>query len=202
MDITNGELDFFRKGKARTVSRNFRYPDPRTSLATRPSVRSGFLNSNPCGPGDSNPYCYQSISDIDSLRNIALDCAHQLTDLVGYASGCFFDVEIVSAVSRNSDEWRVFGVQIPVLVERKNSHRSMSIDGELILAVSGNIPAQMVLRDFQQAMRDAIGTGFYCYRAIEAMMQSMKVGEITSDKLAWEQAQSFSVARSLRIGKN
>jgi hypothetical protein len=125
--------------------------------------------------------------DIDSLRNIALDCAHQLTDLVGYASSCFFDVEIVSAVSRNTDHWRVFGVQIPALIERGNSHRQTAIDGDLAHAVLTNTAAQMALRDFQLAMRDAIGTGFYCYRAIEAMMQSMKVAGITSDKHAWEQ---------------
>jgi hypothetical protein len=35
-------------------------------------------------------------------------------------------------------------------------------------------------------MDDPIGTGFYCYRAVEAMMQSMKTGEVKNDQRAWE----------------
>jgi hypothetical protein len=35
------------------------------------------------------------------------------------------------------------------------------------------------------AMRDAIGTGFHCYRAIEALMQSMKNDTTKTDKQAW-----------------
>jgi hypothetical protein len=137
-------------------------------------------------------------ADILSLRNIALDCAHELTDLVGYVSGCYFDVEIVSAASRESDEWHVFGVQIPALVQRNNSHRQPTIDGELARAVLENIPAQMVLRDFQHAMRDSIATGFFCYPAIEAMMQSMKNEQIKRDKQAWlELNSSLALDRSV-----
>jgi hypothetical protein len=137
-------------------------------------------------------------ADILSLRNLALDCAHELTDLVGYVSGCYFDVEIVSAVCRETSEWHVFGVQIPALVQRKNLHRGPAIDGDLARVVLENIPAQMVLRDFQHAMRDAIGTGFFCYRAIEAMMQFMKKEKITSDKQAWmELNNSLSLDRSV-----
>jgi hypothetical protein len=137
-------------------------------------------------------------TDIDSLRNIALDCAHRLTDLVGYASGCSFDVEIISACCAETGAAYVFGVKIPALAERSNPHRgSGKIDGDLVVTVSENVSAQMVLRDFQLAMRDAIGTGFYCYRAIEAMMQSMKDDTIKTDKQAWEQLNSvLQVARS------
>jgi hypothetical protein len=35
----------------------------------------------------------------------------------------------------------------------------------------------MVLGDFREAMRWPIGTGFFCYRAIEAIMHSMKATE-------------------------
>jgi hypothetical protein len=44
----------------------------------------------------------------------------------------------------------------------------------------------MVLSDFQRAMRDPVGTGFYCYLAIEAMMQSMKTENIERDASGWE----------------
>ncbi len=125
-------------------------------------------------------------TDIESLRNIAAECAHDLSDLVGYASGCFFDVEIISACCPETGAQHVFGVQIPALVQRDNPHRRAQIRGDLVIAVGENVSAKMVLRDFQLAMRDSIGTGFYCYRAIEAMMQSMKNDSIKTDKQAWE----------------
>ncbi|MCA6112896.1 hypothetical protein [Bradyrhizobium cenepequi] len=125
-------------------------------------------------------------ADLASLRNIALDCAYQVSDVVGYISGCVFDVDIISACCPDTGESHVFGVQIPALAMRKNPHRRPEIDSDLFLTVSASIPAQMVLRDLQLAMRDAIGTGFYCYRAVEAMMQSMKNDTIKTDKQAWE----------------
>jgi hypothetical protein len=62
-----------------------------------------------------------------------------------------------------------------------------TIQSDLIIAVGTNVSAQMVLADFREAMRVAVGTGFFCYRAIEAMMQSMKGADITSDNSAWQQ---------------
>jgi hypothetical protein len=124
--------------------------------------------------------------DIDSLRHVAQNCARMITDLVGYGAGCFLDVEIISVISRDNDEWRIFGTEIPVLVARENSHRHSAFSGELVKAVVGNPYATLALRDFQKAMGDGIGTGFYCYRAVEAMMQSMKTAEIDKDKQAWE----------------
>jgi len=44
----------------------------------------------------------------------------------------------------------------------------------------------MALADFREAMRLAIGTGFFCYRAIEAIMQSMKAADQDKDGVAWE----------------
>lgn len=124
--------------------------------------------------------------DVDTLRNTARECALQITDLVGYTSGNHFDVEIVSAVCRRNDEWAVFGSQIPALVARINPLRINNIDGILLQAVASNVSAQMVLRDFQRSMREPVDTGFYCYRAIEAMMQSMRPSADTKDPEAWD----------------
>jgi hypothetical protein len=137
-------------------------------------------------------------ADLDTLRNIALNHVYQLVDIVGYASGCYFDVEIISAYCADTRQTHVFGIEIPALVSRQNPYRGTGqIDGELVVAVSKNIPAQMVLRDFQLAMRDAIGTGFYCYRGIEAMMQAMKNDTTRTDKQAWEK-----LNRSLRLDRS
>jgi hypothetical protein len=54
-----------------------------------------------------------------------------------------------------------------------------------VQAVVGSAAAQIALSDFTNAMRFPIGTGFHCYRAIEAMMQSMKENEKDDDGVAW-----------------
>jgi hypothetical protein len=134
----------------------------------------------------------EGAADVPSLRNIAADCIRQITDLVGYQQGCWFDVEVVSAICRDTGDWTVFGTEIPVLAARRHAGGAGVIDHGL-LKVAGQSPAvQIVLADFREAMRVPVGTGLFCYRAIEAMMQSMKTEEMkhlpnkTQDDLAWD----------------
>ena len=124
--------------------------------------------------------------DIFSLRNIAADAVGTLTDLVGYQHAICFDVEILSAIRRDNDEWFVFGIDIPALAARRVGNPS-EISTDRLIAVTQNIPAMMVLADFRKAIRDPVGTGFYCYRCLEAMMQSMKEKDDEKDAVAWEQ---------------
>jgi hypothetical protein len=95
------------------------------------------------------------------------------------------------------NDWTVFGIEIPVLASRRVGWKTLEVerslgtdqeigvlDGRWILAAT-SIPAQLVLADFREAMLVAVGTGFFCYRAIEAMMQSMKVAPQEEDGPAW-----------------
>ena len=123
--------------------------------------------------------------DVDSLRNVAADLVRTLTDLVGYLQGLPFEVEIVSANVHGTNEWKIFGTEIPALAtSRRGQDHSIKVD--LLSAVSTNAAAQMALADFRKAMRDPVGTGFYCYRAVEAMMQSMKANPKENDEAAWK----------------
>lgn len=122
--------------------------------------------------------------DIYTMRNMAANHVSTLTDLVGYQHAICFDVEIISAVRRDNDEWYVFGIDIPLLAARKKNPGEVQSD--LLIAVSQNVSAMMVLADFRKAMRDPVGTGFHCYRCLEAMMQSMKEKADEKDALAWE----------------
>jgi hypothetical protein len=99
-------------------------------------------------------------ADLPSLRNAAVDCIRQITDLVGYKQGSCFDVEVVSAIRRDTADWTVFGVEIPVLAARRNVGEVGTIDEKLVSAVGRNPAAQIVLADFREAMRVPIGTGF------------------------------------------
>jgi hypothetical protein len=125
--------------------------------------------------------------DILTLRNVAADCVRKITDLVGYKQGCCFDVEIVSAICRDTSDWTVFGTEVPTLAARRAAEQVGAVDIELIRATTQSAAAQIVLADFREAIRVPIGTGFYCYRAIEAMMQSMKARAEDPDGPAWQQ---------------
>jgi hypothetical protein len=122
--------------------------------------------------------------DIASLRNLASNNAQILTDLIGYKEACCFNVEIRSAVCRENDDWHVFGIDVPVLAQTR-AGQAREIDGTTLQVIGESPAAQFVLADFANAMRFPIGTGFYCYRAIEAMMQFMKSDESENDGVSW-----------------
>jgi hypothetical protein len=124
--------------------------------------------------------------DLLSLRNAVVQHIRTVTDLLGYLQGCCFDVEVISAVCKETNDMEVFGIDIPVLAQKRKDRELGKLEKSLLNAVGGNVTAQMVLADFREAMRMPINTGFYCYRAIEAMMQSMKSAPSDLDSPAWQ----------------
>jgi hypothetical protein len=126
--------------------------------------------------------------EVLTLRNVVEGDIRTLTDLVGYRRGCSFDVDMISATC---DDGRsvIFGNQIPVL-QQSTARDAGPIEHELIAAIRTNVSAQIVLEDFREAMRSPVQTGFFCYRAIEAMMQSMKEREDEGDAPAWKTLRS------------
>ncbi len=123
--------------------------------------------------------------DVATLRNLIEGNIRDVTDLIGYLSGQSFDIDLITAVSPDTGEQGVFGTAIPELLKRRSCEMTSQMKSDLLIAVTENIPARMVLADFREAMRIPLGTGFFCYRAIEAMMQSMKIREDEDDAKAW-----------------
>lgn len=119
--------------------------------------------------------------DMPSLRNsIALDIQSSV-DLASFFVGAGMTVELVTARS-DSGDWHVFDAFIPAL----KRDGQVPIPLEVVDVVAHDIPAQMALADFREAMRVPIQTGFFCYRAVEAIMQSIRIpGQ--SDPRAWEE---------------
>jgi hypothetical protein len=122
-------------------------------------------------------------TDVHSLRNYLEADVRSIVDLVGYQRGLSFDVEIISAIADVSKSGLVFGTQIPALAQSRSITNEISND--LIIAVTANPSAKAVLANFREAMRMPVETGFFCYRAIEAMMQTMKVAPDESDGAGW-----------------
>jgi hypothetical protein len=125
-------------------------------------------------------------TDIMTLRNAVVGCVRPVVDLIGYLHGISFDVEIVSVASRETNAVIVFGIGIPAVTELRKPESLGKLDASLLQSVASQPHAQMALADFRMAMRLPEGTGFFCYRALEAMMQSMKVNDKEGDNAAWE----------------
>jgi hypothetical protein len=121
--------------------------------------------------------------DVHTLRNVVENDIRLVTDLIGYLHGCSFDVDMISAVSDDGPSV-IFGTSIPVL-EAARKVKAAAIDGVLLTAVGADLPARLVLANFREAMRNPVDTGFFCYRAVEAMMQSMKESKDDKDAPAW-----------------
>jgi hypothetical protein len=124
--------------------------------------------------------------DVFTLANIAKDHVRTITDLIGYERACAFDVEIISAACQETNDWQVFGIEIPALVQGRMSLPRYEMSSDLMKAVGKNVGAQMALADFREAIRIPVGTGFFCYRAIEAISQAIWASEIVDDKKRWQ----------------
>ena len=122
-------------------------------------------------------------TDLNTLKNLLEDHIRSMLDLIGYQQGVSFDVEIVSAVNSIDKTKCVFGIAIPVLQQRRKDSQLNQLSTDTMIAIAKEPHAQIVLADFREAMRIPTGTGFFCYRAIEAMMQSMRNG--SEEKVAW-----------------
>jgi hypothetical protein len=120
-------------------------------------------------------------TDIFTVRNALAQHLRNLADLAGFQTGRHLDVEITSAVSTTDPEdWVIFGNTIPALFKE-----SADLTLDMLQVALTDTPLSMALADFRKSMPDGTETGFYCFRAIEAVMQSFAV-EGDSDIKRWE----------------
>lgn len=125
--------------------------------------------------------------DLLYLRNVVDLDLRGLIDAGAYAYGVRFDLDIISATEVESGKRCVFGINIPVLSDRKVRFvKENGISTDIIYAALNHTSMRMILADFREAMRFAVGTGFYCYRAIEAMKQHMKIDEDEKSQISWD----------------
>ena len=122
--------------------------------------------------------------DIQTLRNLTERDIRLMTDMTGYQNGMAHDIEIISAFCRETAERCVFGVTVPILSERREGKFQTLIDGPLWLAYASDTGARLALSDFREAIKRAADTGFFCYRAVESMMQGLRPPN-ASDSAAW-----------------
>lgn len=143
-----------------------------------------FICNVRIAPGDTDP---------DTIKNLVEIQIRSVVDLVGYLHAIRYDVEIIAAHHLDSGSQVVFGINIPILSDRRatagpSAYPSVGALPLELLNTLGSEPAsQVVLQEFREAMGFAVGTGFHCYRAIEAMMQSFKTDGVENESFAWSQ---------------
>lgn len=123
------------------------------------------------------------IENINYLRNIIKSAVSLRVHYLGFTLGCGYDVEIDRVLYPNG-EVIVFGVDFPALQEKfknKNLHE-LGVRNMAFKHASPYIG--LILSDFNTALVDPISLPFYCYRCIEAIMQSFKVDCTKSE--AWK----------------
>jgi hypothetical protein len=87
--------------------------------------------------------------------------------------GFAYDVEVTRVLNRERKIDRIFGIDIPIiahrnkaidLIERLNAIRNKTFGSDGVLL-------HRCFNDLTSAMKNPDDTGFYCYRAIEALRQ-------------------------------
>ena len=63
-------------------------------------------------------------TSLPTLRNFAADTVRPLVDLISYRAGGGFEVQIISATNKETNEWAVFGPEIPILAQVMYMHKS------------------------------------------------------------------------------
>lgn len=194
MTDTNSEIvqwTFFGRILPERVTISIQFPMMEVEIPLHGARLSVDLNIHQCQVIAMVKVTSGSIEVFD-LRNVIEEHCRSVTDVIGFKSGMSFDVDIISCMDV-AGNWRIFASEIPILFEKKK-HAGLQITIEELGAILTNPHARIALADFREAMRVPLQTGFFCYRCIETMMQSMKSAQVDKDSLVWEKLRS-----SLRI---
>ena len=155
------------------------------------------------------------IEDLFTLRNYIDLFVRSFLDMSAYLEGKALDVEITSVIGHQDGEpwatlpvWTVFGVEMPVLNQRK-SERPVSYEelfpflldappqGEAGVGVRMVAPRTLraALADLRESIKSPHDTAFFTYRAIETIRQFFVHDEDGTDaRCSWER-----MANALRI---
>lgn len=135
--------------------------------------------------------------DVFDLRNVVRAVvAHEL-EVVGFVLGYAYEVEIKRVLNPSLDVDAVFGIDIPCITERNKDVDLVERLKEIRNKTYGSngVFLQRCFADLSQAMKNADDTGFYCYRAIEALRQhciAQFAIDAANKKKQWEKVREVS----------
>ncbi len=128
--------------------------------------------------------------DLYDLRNVVRSVVESRLSIFGYLIGYAYDVEITRVVNQSRKVDRVFGIEIPCIVERHKADSPKDKWQDAFLKLHHNMVGKNGLlldrcfRDLVAAMKHPNDTAFYCYRAIESLRHHCAAvhGLMDSDK--------------------
>ena len=133
----------------------------------------------------SKVFIEKAETDIHTIRNMVASDVRSITDLVGYLHGATFDVDIISAAHEDGAAV-VFGTAISDLKGVRTGNLN-EIESDLLSAILNEVHARMALANFREAILSPVDSAFFCYRAVETIMQSMKMDQASRNDVAgWE----------------
>lgn len=130
---------------------------------------------------------------IESYKNaafIAQRCVRGITDALCFTNGCGYDVEIIQLLDNQNGHHRVFGVDEPAITSLKILQRISTEQVAELLKTPTALDLERTFSDLREAIRKPSDSGFYCYRAIECLMNYYRHQNSCSKKQAWEHLRS------------
>lgn len=109
--------------------------------------------------------------NVGTLKNVVHALIQATVDAYGYLSGRGFRAEVVSVLTPDGN-LQIFGCGVPILESTAES-RPLDIESVLTLSYESRWVRRM-LTDLSLAIREPADSGFYLYRAIEAIRQHFR----------------------------
>jgi hypothetical protein len=124
----------------------------------------------------------KAISDLSTFRNQMTTLCKGIYDAATFLNGVSLGVELNSLLEVETQRFWTFEDRVPEL-QQSASERPLETQTFINLAIRNGY-LRSALSDLNSAIRFPNDTGFYCYRAIETLMQEFKqAGD--DNKAAW-----------------
>ncbi len=109
--------------------------------------------------------------NIFDLRNVVKNIIQSNLAMIGYLKGFAYDLEITRVLNPKLKINYVFGIDIPVIAENRESINIKKELESLRKKTHGEagVFLNRCFKDFMSAMKNAEDTGFYCYRSLESL---------------------------------
>lgn len=135
--------------------------------------------------------------DIFDLRNVVRHIIQTHLAMTGYLKGYAYDLEITRVVSSALGIDQVFGIDVPIIAKPRESINLASELEKLKVKIIGRngIFLNRCFNDLVSAIQNADDTGFYCYRAVEALRHHCaNVHDISgkNNNAQWEKLREIS----------
>jgi hypothetical protein len=132
--------------------------------------------------------CPTPIKNEFTARNLVEDAVRSLLDAKGFVYARGYSVEIVQFFHPDPQGDRVFGVDVWELENLATSRGLTEAHLHNLMSTPSSLFFRRALGDFREALLSPMDTGFFCYRAIESLMQEHASGNaaVTDRKKKWE----------------